>query len=44
MTDPALGQHTVQVLTESGLSQERIRELVEIGAVAGLDHKKTSDR
>jgi len=34
---PALGEHTEQVLGEAGLEPDTIAELIESGAVAGLN-------
>jgi crotonobetainyl-CoA:carnitine CoA-transferase CaiB-like acyl-CoA transferase len=33
---PALGEHTEEILAETGLSAEAIEQLLEVGAVAGL--------
>jgi alpha-methylacyl-CoA racemase len=40
---PALGEHTVEVLSEAGHSPEQIEELLRVGAVAGPAPTQASD-
>ncbi len=37
---PSLGEHTVEILTESGLGRDRIKYLKEVGAIKVYDEQK----
>ncbi|MHB1537298.1 MAG: CaiB/BaiF CoA transferase family protein [Solirubrobacteraceae bacterium] len=37
---PALGEHTIEVLTQLGLDEQRIASLLEAGAVAGVSRER----